>query len=71
LSEKAGFGKKYALVIPTFDKELIRTGRNLQNVKIIVANQLNILDLMKYDAMIVKDALPVIEKTYLPPTKQS
>ena len=65
LADKAGFGKKYVLVIATHNDELERAGRNLPNVKVLVATQLNVLDLLKGDTMIMKDALPVIEQTYL------
>jgi large subunit ribosomal protein L4 len=65
LAQKAGLGKKYLVVLDVHNPEMERAGRNLPNVKIIYANQLNVLDLLKYDTMILKDALPVIEKTYL------
>jgi large subunit ribosomal protein L4 len=65
VAEKAGFGKKYLLVLATQNKDLERAGRNLENVNVLYANQLNVLDLLKHDTMILKDALPIIEKTYL------
>jgi large subunit ribosomal protein L4 len=65
LAAKAGLGHKYVLVLPGVNQEMERAGRNLVNVKILSANQLNVLDLLKFDTMIMKDALPVIEKTYL------
>jgi large subunit ribosomal protein L4 len=65
LAAKTGFGKKYLLVLDTESKELERSSRNLANVKVLYANQLNVVDLMKYDTMILKEALPIIEKTYL------
>ncbi|MBX4191306.1 MAG: 50S ribosomal protein L4 [Candidatus Doudnabacteria bacterium] len=65
LANKAGLGKKYLLILNTQSKELERAARNLQNVKVLYANQLNVIDLLKYDSMVLKDALPVIEKTYL------
>jgi large subunit ribosomal protein L4 len=65
LASKAGLGKKYILVLATQNKNLERAGRNLVNVKVVYANQLNVMDLLKADAMILKDALSVIEKTYL------
>lgn len=67
LAGKAGLGHKYVLVLPSLNKELERAGRNLVDVKILYANQLNVLDLLKFDMMIMKEALPVIEKTYLKP----
>ena len=71
LADKSGLGKKYLLILDTHNKDLERASRNLQNVKVIYATQLNVLDLMKYDIMIMKEALPVIEKTYLPTGRQA
>ena len=65
LASKAGLGRKYILVTATHNKELERAAKNIVNVKIIVASQLNVLDLLSHDALILKDALPVIEQTYL------
>jgi large subunit ribosomal protein L4 len=65
IAESAGLGSKYVLVIPTRSKEMERAGRNLSNVKVIYANQLNVFDLLKFDCIVLKESLPVIEKTYL------
>ncbi len=65
LAGKAGFGKKYLLILDTTNKELERASRNISNAKILYANQLNIVDLLNHDALVMKNALPVIEKTYL------
>jgi large subunit ribosomal protein L4 len=65
LADKAGLGKKYLLILNKQSKDLERSSANLQDVKIVYADQLNVLDLMKYDIMILKEALPIIEKTYL------
>jgi large subunit ribosomal protein L4 len=65
LAAKAGLGKKYILILDTQSKELDRAARNLANAKVMYANQLNVIDLLKYDAMVLKEALPIIEKTYL------
>jgi large subunit ribosomal protein L4 len=65
LADRSGLGKKFILIIAAHNKELERAGSNLPNAKILVANQLNVFDLMKFDAMVTKDALSVIEKTYL------
>ncbi len=59
-------GKKQLLVTPKKDDKLVRSSRNLREVTSILASSLNILDVLKADTMIVlKDSLPVIEKTYL------
>jgi ribosomal protein L4 len=65
LVTKAGLGKKFALVIPAHNKDLENAASNLPHSKVMVATQLNILDLMRYDMIIMQDAIPVIEKTYL------
>lgn len=65
LAAKTGFGKKFILIIENNNKELARASRNLPNVKLIVADQLNVVDLLKHDAFVTKEALNVIEKTYL------
>ncbi|OGE83547.1 MAG: 50S ribosomal protein L4 [Candidatus Doudnabacteria bacterium RIFCSPLOWO2_01_FULL_44_21] len=64
LANKAGLGKKYILIIPTHNKNLEKAARNLENVKVLSAKQLNVLDLLRYDVIILKEALPVIEQTY-------
>ena len=66
VASKAGLGKKYLLVLAEYNKDLENASGNIPNMKVIVATQLNILDLMKHDLLITQDALPVIEKTYLP-----
>ena|SRR3989344_4517416 len=65
LAAKAGLGKKYLVVLAAHNKELERAARNLQNVTLITASSLNVMDLLKADTMILKDALPIIEQTYL------
>lgn len=69
LAAKAGLGSKYVLVLSKNNKELQRAAGNLPNVKILYANQLNILDLMAHDCLVLKDALPIIEQTYLKSNK--
>src|SRR3989338_2196359 len=62
---KTALDKKRLLVLDKHDKNLENAGRNIPNTKILVASQLNILDLMKHDVIVTKEALAVIEKTYL------
>jgi large subunit ribosomal protein L4 len=64
-SENVGLGKKILLVLDKHNKDLERAAKNLPNVKIITANCLNIFDLLRFDAVVLKEALPIIEKTYL------
>ena len=59
-------GKSQLWVAPKKDDKLFRSSRNIQSVKTVLANSLNIMDVLKADSLVVlKDALPVIEKTYL------
>lgn len=60
------FGKKQLFVLPKKDETLVRASRNIKAVTSVFATSLNIVDVMKADSvMLTKDALPVIEKTYL------
>lgn len=62
-------GKKQMLVLPKKNDSLIRASRNLQAVTTVLATSLNVTDILKADSMFVlKDSLPVIEKTYLKET---
>jgi len=62
---KAGLDGKYILVIARHDKALERAAKNLPHAKVLVATQLNAIDLLSHDIIMTKDALEVIEKTYL------
>jgi large subunit ribosomal protein L4 len=65
-------GKNLMLVIPKSDKNLVRVSRNLSKVKTVLASSLNVVDVMTSDSMLVlKESLPVIEKTYLKIVKQA
>jgi large subunit ribosomal protein L4 len=65
LAGKAGLEKKYVLILPKHDKRLEKAAGNLSNAKVLIANQLNVVDLLKHDVIVTKDALEIIEKTYL------
>lgn len=59
-------GKKQMFVLSKANSEITRSTGNLQSISTIQANSLNIVDVMKADALIVlKDSLAVIEKTFL------
>ena len=59
-------GKNHLLVMPKKDDKLFRSSRNIPSVVRTLANSLNIVDVLKADSLVVlKDSLPVIEKTYL------
>lgn len=65
LADRAGLGKKVLLILPSNNREMERASKNLPNVTILPANQLNVVDLIQYDMLVTKDALEIIEKTYL------
>ena len=59
-------GKKQLFVMPKKDDKLARASRNLTSITSVLANSLNVVDVLKADTVVaLKDALPVIEKTYL------
>jgi large subunit ribosomal protein L4 len=58
--------KKILVVSPKSDLKIIKSARNLQNIKIINANSLNVVDILGYKyLLILKDSLAIIGKTYL------
>ena len=58
--------KKLLLVLPGRNENLVRAARNLASVKTIRADSLNVLDLLDADGvLILREAVPIIEKTYL------
>jgi large subunit ribosomal protein L4 len=62
----SNMGKRQLFLMPRKDEKLIRASRNLQAITSSVATSLNITDVMRADnIMMLKDSLPVIEKTYL------
>lgn len=64
IAAKARLGRKYVLILPGSNPAVEQAGRNLSDVKVLVADQLNVFDLLKYDPIIMQAALPVIERTY-------
>ncbi len=59
-------GRKNMFLMPKKDDKLFRASRNIPSLTTVLANSLNIVDVLKADSIIVlKDSLPVIEKTYL------
>lgn len=62
----AGDSRKFLFILPKKDKNLERSSKNLEQVNIAYANNLNIIDILKHDSVVVsKPALEIIEKTYL------
>lgn len=59
-------GKKQLLVLPKKDDSIVRASRNVPHVNQVFAASLNVTDILKADSMVIlKDSLPIIEKTYL------
>jgi large subunit ribosomal protein L4 len=65
LAGQAELGKKRVLILAKHDEQTARAARNLANTTVLLANQLNAVDLLKNDVIVTKDALEVMEKTYL------
>ena len=65
IAGKANLGKKLLVVIDRPSAELDRAFANLANAKLITANSLNVVDVLNHDVIATKDAIAVIEKTYL------
>ena len=60
------------MVLPKNEQDLARSVRNLPQVKTVLASSLNVVDVLKSDSLLVlKDSLPVIEKTYLKVTQKA
>lgn len=59
-------GKTTMLVLPKKDDKLVRSTKNLKSINTVLANSLNLVEVLKADTLVVlKESLPVIEKTYL------
>ena len=59
-------GKKQILLMPKKDDKLFRSSRNIPSIIPMLANSLNIVDVLTADSLVVlRDSLPVIEKTFL------
>ena len=55
--------KKVLLVVKEFDENLILASRNLKNLVLILADEINVLDIVGTDVMVVtEDALKFIEE---------
>ena len=55
--------KKVLLVVKELDENLILASRNLKNLVLILADEINVLDIVGTDVMVVtEDALKFIEE---------
>lgn len=63
--ESIGKSKKFLLVLDNNDKQTINSALNLSSVNTILANSLNCVDLLKYDAVLTSEkAVEMIDKHY-------
>lgn len=59
-------GKSTLIILPKPDRIVQKSTDNLVNVKTLLANSLNVIDILKYDCLLMPiESLKVIEKTYL------
>jgi len=57
--------KKALIVVPEKNENLILSARNLENVRTVVYNAINVYDILKYDTLVIaKDAVAKIEEVY-------
>jgi large subunit ribosomal protein L4 len=64
------FGNKHLLLMPKKDDKVFRASRNIPFVTPLLAGNLNLVELLKVDSVVMtKDALGVIEKTYIKKAK--
>jgi len=66
LDNKKLLNKKTLLVLPEMDKKLISSARNIDNLEVVQARDLNAYMLLSSDLLIMpKESLKVIEETFL------
>jgi large subunit ribosomal protein L4 len=59
-------GEKVLVIIPEKNEVITKSFRNIPGVKTILANYVNVYDLLTYKKILfLKDSLDVIEKTFL------
>ncbi len=60
------FRERLLLILPKNDAMMVRVLKNIPRIKTILADSLNTVDLLKHKKiLILKEAIPVMEKTYL------
>lgn len=63
--KKDGMKNKFLIVLDKENKNLVKSAANLPFVKVLLYNQLNIIDILKYEYLIIlKDCLELIKKVY-------
>lgn len=62
---KAFEAKKALIVVPEKDEVAYKSARNLENVAIVPVNNLNVVDILKYEKFIItKDAVSKVEEVF-------
>ena len=63
--EAVGSQKKALIVLPTVDKKVINSARNIPGVKTAQVNELNVYDMLNADKLIIaKEAVEKIQEVY-------
>jgi large subunit ribosomal protein L4 len=58
--------EKTLIALPNVDKNIILSGRNIKNIKIVQAKDLNVLELLSYKYLLMpKESIKVINETFL------
>ena len=56
---------KALVVLDKKDENVILSARNLQNVRTVMSNSINVYDILKYGALVItKEAVAQIEEVY-------
>lgn len=62
---KAFDAKKALIVVPEKEEVVFKSAKNIENVRIIPVNNLNVYDILKYDKFIItKDAVSKVEEVF-------
>jgi len=63
---KKDFKKGLLIILPKSDQSIVRSSKNIQKVKSLLADSLNIVDVLKYKYLILlQESIEVIKKVYL------
>lgn len=64
--DKLPIEKKVLIVLPKSDEVVWKSSNNLQNVKVILADSLNMIDILNFNTLVIpEESLEIIEATYL------
>lgn len=63
---KKDLNKSVLIILPSMDEKVIRAIRNIPKIKSIMANSLNVYDVLSYHYILMpKESIKIIKKTYL------